>query len=179
MNKKILILVIVLVILGLGFYFYNKQEAKAPVSETPQAEDQNPQNAENQNNSAAPETLPPAGTATSSAPSTTGANHGPGVYSSSGETSDSDMQVVEVDYNGTAFSPKVTNIKKNDYVFFKNTSSVNFTPASSPHANYPAFNAAKTIAPGAQFKFQFTQAGSWAYQDDLNPSATGTINVSQ
>jgi plastocyanin len=183
MNKKILILLIVFIILGVGFYTYNKKEAQAPTNNTPIGQ-QGPQGGANPHSNT-PSTTPipsPTPNTQTNVKGNTGPDYTPGAYSGGGETTGLDMQVVEVDFDGTSFTPKVTDIKQNDYVFFKNKSKVNFFPASNPYpadSDYPAFKAAKAIAPGAQFKFQFTKVGSWGYHDDLHPSIGGTVNVSK
>ncbi len=172
--KKIIPLIIILIAAGAGFYFYNKHEAQAPINEPIQ-------------------NLPQSGSDSSTPPATsTGANtqtpvkgsngpdYTPGGYSDGGETTGSDIQVVEVDFDGKSFTPATITIHPNDYVFFKNSSTVNFWPASDPHpthTDYPGFDAQKPIVPGQQYKFQFTKIGSWGYHDHLDHDITGTVVV--
>lgn|SRR3989338_5165687 len=173
MNQKFIpILVIIVVVLGAGYYFYNQNKAVAPA-----VEDQ-----------AGQESLP---AETGGSPATS--NESPaneqkpkeqpkGTFSSGEEPGDNvDIQVLEVVFDGTQFTPSSINIKVNDYVIFRNKSSVEFWPASAPHpthTDYPEFDAKKAIAPGGKFQFQFQKAGAWKYHDHLNSSVYGVVNVS-
>jgi plastocyanin len=99
-----------------------------------------------------------------------------------GENIGSNIQVTEVDFDGKQFTPAKVGIKAGDYIFFKNKSSVNFWPlagSANTLAAYPNFNAQKPIAPGGEYKFQFTKAGSWSYGDNLTANAVGDVDVSQ
>ncbi|MBL8030665.1 MAG: cupredoxin domain-containing protein [Candidatus Doudnabacteria bacterium] len=104
-----------------------------------------------------------------------------GTFSTGDEAaSGSDIQVIEVVYDGNNFSPINIDIKINDYVFFRNNSSQDFWPASANHPDhtvYSEFDAKKPVAPGKVFKFQFTKAGSWDFHDHLNPEAMGVVSV--
>jgi len=166
--KKILILAIILIILGLGFYFYNKKEAQAPANYN-----YNPGASSSQVSGA---------TSSASQKSGGGQTPAPATFSPGGETPGANIQVVEVDFNGSSFAPNTVTIHQNDYVFFKNKSTVDFWPASNPHpthTDYPGFDAGKPIPPGGEYKFQFTKIGSWGYHDHLDPSIGGTVVVSQ
>ena len=145
-GKKILILIVVLVIVGLGFYFYNKNTVKAPTVES---------NAPVKATSTA---------APAPAPS-------PAAQAGGGETPGSNIQVWEVDFNGTAFTPATININAGDWVFFKNKSTINFWPTSA------GFDAGAAVAPGKEFKFQFTRPGTFGYSDRLNPATKGAVVV--
>lgn len=98
----------------------------------------------------------------------------------SGE-SDIQGKVVEVDYDGSKFTPSTVTINAGDTVAFKNTgSSASVWPASDPHpthTDYPGFDALKGIAPGGTYSFTFTKTGSWGYHNHLNPAQQGTIVV--
>ena len=175
MNKKIIILVIILVILGVGFYIYNKKQALAPSSQTvlPNPDMGNLQPSSNTQNDQA----------TSSSPNTqtpvkgsTGGDYLPPKQSGGGENTGSDIQVLAVDYDGVKFTPDALPVHVGDYVFFRNKSTQAFWPKSTAPGG---FDAGKSIAAGGEFKFQFTQAGTWTYADHLHPSITGTITVSQ
>ncbi len=181
MGKKIAILIVVLLVLGIGFYSYNKREAKAPEADTGLVQSQNQQ----------PAQQPPAGSS-SSTPVVPGktivkdnagaADYSPGHFSTGDEAETSNIQVVEIDYNGTSFNPSSVDIHANDWVFFKNTGKTDFWPASNPHplhTDYSGFDAKKAVAPGAQYKFQFTKIGSWGFHNHLNPSMHGTVNVTK
>lgn len=178
MKKNIIILAIVLVIAVGGYYIAEKNKAQAPASENSGLESQDQQQAagDQGTNSTTPSGLdvgvnvgtpPPAGSQFSSG---------------EGEVPAPDIQVVEITYDGQKFTPASVDIKAGDYVFFKNNSKSDFWPASAPHpthTNYPEFDAKKPIAPGAQYKFQFTKVGNWAFHDHLNPTSFGKVNVAQ
>lgn len=171
--KKALIIIIVLLVLGAGgYYLYQKNQIKAPGEDLSGYQQNQPPASNNQPTSDVEPTATPTPKATS-APS--------GTFSSGeSEPAAPDIQVWEVGFDGARFTPKTINIKVNDWVFFKNKSSVDFWPASNPHpthTGYSDFDAGKKIAAGATFKFQFTKAGSWGYHDHLNPSIGGTVVV--
>ena len=171
--KKVFILVLVLVVVALGIYFYNKNEVKAPVVET--NEPQTTQYATTTGVSPNGQTTVKGSTGPDYTPTST-----PKAKAGGGETPAPNIQVVEVDFDGTAFSPKTVTINQNDWVFFKNKSTVAFWPASDPHpthTNYPGFDALKSIAPGGEYKFQFTKVGTWGYHDHLDHGITGTVIV--
>ena len=182
------IIVAIIIVAGVGFYIYNHQ-VKAPGS-TAEYQDKN-QPSQGANDSAA---LSQSGlTATSSAGNSaaTGSvkinagSSGAQSTFSSGENTDaggSGIQVVEVDFDGSGFTPATVSIKAGDYVFFKNKSGVDFWPASDPHpthTDYPGFDAGHPIAPGGEYKFQFNKVGSWGYHNHLQPSEHGIVKVSQ
>ena len=171
--KKTLIVIIILVVLGAVFYVYSKKEVKAPTVE-------NYQPAPAQNQPAAQTTTPATQT---NLQDNLGANYTSPQAPSGGENLGSNIQVYEVDFDGTAYSPEVSNLKAGDYIFFKNKSGAAFWPVSvsapvqSGSADYADFDAKQNILPGKEFKFQFTLAGQWKFIDKLNPAATGTVNV--
>ncbi len=166
--KKITVLIIILIAVGAGAYFYNKHEAQAPINEETY-----------QNQTPSGDTTPPA-TSTGVNTQTTvkgsnGPDYTPGTYSDGGETSGSDIQVIEVDFDGKTFTPATVNIHPNDYVFFKNTSTADFWPAS----NYPNFGDKKALAADEQYKFQFTKVGNWDFYNKLATGIHGTVVVSK
>jgi|SRR6185437_5340242 len=170
--KKFIIILIIIVAIGIGVYYLTDHKTEAP-AEQPTTQDQS-------SNSIIE---PPV-----TAPTTTQSNNQPSANSTSSANQESQtpdggtIQVVEVDFDGTQFTPKTVNIHANDWVFFKNTRNTGFWVASDPHpthTDYPGFDALKTIAPGGEYKFQFTKVGSWGYHDHLDPSITGTVVVSQ
>ncbi len=170
--KKTIIVIIILVVLGAVFYFYSKQEAKAPTVE-------NSQFAPAQNQVPAQTTTPQTQTNVKGG---TKADYTPPEAQGGGENVGSNIQVSEVDFDGTAYLPKVTNLKVGDYIFFKNKSTGDFWPVTGSAdtlAAYPNFNPSKPIASGAEYKFQFTKAGSWSFDDNLHPNMVFTVNVDQ
>lgn len=180
MKKVVIIAVIILVAVGVGYYFYQHNQAKAPADETSEY---------GSNQSPAPVSQQPNSNPATSTPNTqtnvkgnTGADYTPSTSPMGGEIPAPDVQVVEISYDGSQFTPASVNIKANDYVFFKNNSTSTFWPASGPHpthTDYPGFDAKKPIEAGGQYKFQFTKVGDWSFHDHLNPSAHGVVHVSK
>lgn len=83
-------------------------------------------------------------------------------------------------YSGSGFSPKTLNIKSGTQVTFVNESEQSMWVASSPfpsHSNYPSFNEGRAVGKGGMYTFIFTQTGAFNYQNDKNPTFTGTIIV--
>jgi plastocyanin len=179
MKKTVIAIAIILLAGGAVYYAINQNQVKAPTEETSQNNDQ-------ATNSPQPSPSPTSGdTATSSNNSgvsvDVGGTTATGTFSS-GEEIDGgpDIQVMEITYDGSKYSPNQLTIKVNDYIIFKNNSNTDFWPASAPHpshTNFPEFDAKKPIAPGGTFRFQFTKTGSWGFHDHLNPSAFGKITV--
>lgn len=180
MSKKVIYLIIaVLLILGIGFYVYSNQ-ASAP-SNVENA-NTNTQALENDNsnlnaNAQPANNAPVANTNANVSVNTPPANTH---FSGEGDIQAPDIQVREVVYNGSTFSPASLTIKAGDIVVFKNESNTSFWPASDPHpthTNYPGFDAGKAIAAGSTFEFKFTKVGTWGYHNHLNPAQHGTIKV--
>lgn len=170
--KKIIITIIILIALALVFYVFYKKEAKAPAADTnfPATGQSQPKT-----QTASPQTQ-------TNVKGNTGADYTPPQAQGGGENAGSNIQVSEVDFDGTAYSPKVSNIKAGDYIFFKNTSTVNFWPVAGSAATlaaYPSFNPKNPLAPGGEYKFQFTKAGSWSFGDNLHANLVFGVNVSQ
>lgn len=188
MAKKVFLFAVILILLGLGVYAYKQKEAKAPVEEigsTQETADDKTSGQATSSGSATGEIQDknPAGIKSGATIETkVGDKVVQGTYSAEeGDVMAPDVQVVQVDYDGTAFSPSTINIKLGDYVIFKNKSTTSFWPASGPHPThtaYPQFDAKKAIAAGGQYQFRFDKVGSWAYHDHLNESAQGVVNVS-
>jgi hypothetical protein len=174
--KKYLFLVLVVVLAGGGYYFYGQKtkEVKAPTEETEKK-------LANENTTSSEVILPKVenknlgAETTKPAPTKTTFSDGEGNMAP-------DISVLEVVYDGNSYIPSSLNIKKGDYVIFKNKSEGKFWPASAPHpshTDYPAFDPKKAIDAGGKWQFEFTQVGSWKFHDHLNPSAGGVINVSK
>jgi plastocyanin len=170
-NKALYVIVAVLILVGLGFILYNNQrspELESTEQSTPQV------NQEPSNNSSAT----PATPTTPSTPPATG-----GQFSDESDAGGgSDVQVREVVYNGTSYSPAELSIKVGDVVVFKNASTKAFWPASAPHpqhTNYPEFDPKRAIAAGGSWEFKFLKAGTWPYHDHLTPTVFGRIVVAQ
>lgn len=171
-NKVLYTIVAVLIIAGLAFVLYNNQKSDTTVDSTSQSTPQiNQEPANNQSqapaNSQGTQTQPPAG----------------GQFSDETQAGGgTDVQVREIVYNGTAFTPNDLTLKVGDVVIFKNDSNKSFWPASGPHpqhTNYPEFDPKKSIAAGSTWEFKFTKAGTWPFHDHLNATAFGKITVTQ
>ncbi len=176
-TRAIIILVIIL-FLGAGVYYFMNNRAIAPagngIKTTPQAEEDK-----------SPATQDIATTTPNRIQLDTTVDTGKSVpvYSSGEEeTQNPDIQVVAINYDGKEFSPVSVNIKVGDYVIFYNKGTSAFWPASGPHpthTSYPEFDAKKAIDAGGKFQFEFTKTGTWSFHDHLNPSAKGTVIVTQ
>jgi len=86
---------------------------------------------------------------------------------------------VQVNYNGSSFSPPVVTIQPNDTVTWTNQST-NFLELSSDphpiHTDYPPLNLG-LINSGTSKSLTFPTVGSYGYHNHLQPSATGTVIV--
>lgn len=188
MDKKsafIGVLVAAAVVAGAFWYSSSRNAANVPQNSAVDGGPQ-PQPAEVPPQGGATGALTGAGEIPSSAPAQVPTQTAPpartsqGTFSSGEEVDAPDILVVEVSYDGKAYSPSSVSIKTGDVVIFKNNSSVDFWPASAPHpahTDYPEFDAKKAIAPGGKFQFSFTKVGTWKFHDHLNPSAYGSVTV--
>jgi len=180
MRNKILAIVIFLVIvIGVGVVLYQKygEHAQSPVAGQEEKAPGQSLIPPSKSGSQAPAAIP---TSADAKKSTAAGSQTQETFSAGeGEAPGPDIVVEEVDYDGSKFTPPITNIKGGDYVFFKNKSSVDFWPESAPASAYPEFNAQKNITPGSEFKFQFNKSGSWKFTDKLNSAAAGIINVAK
>lgn len=183
--KKLLYFIIVLIILAGGYYFYaqKNKRAMAPTVENGgflkedagiKPEEPSGEQA-TAPTSSAPLSSPfePSQNSTETKGTFSGGEEGAGLAP--------DVLVVQVNFDGTEFTPASVDIKVGDIVIFKNNSSQDFWPASVPHpthTDYPAFDAKQAVSPGGKFQFKFEKVGSWQYHNHLNPSAKGVVNVS-
>jgi len=170
--KKTIIVIIILAAAGIAFYIYSKKEAKAPAVE-------NYQPAPAQTQAPAQTTTPQTQTNIKGG---TGADYTPPQAPSGGENLGSNIQVYEVDFDGTGFAPATININRDDYIFFKNKSAGDFWPvagSANTIAAYPNFNPLQPIGAGGEYKFQFTKAGDWSFGDKLHSNMVFSVNVSQ
>ncbi len=176
MSKKFAIVIIILIIIiGLIFFYYHKQ-ANAPAPNEPAGKSA----AAVMVTLAAPTPTPATSTAAVSlTPTISNTTH----YSSGNEGEDAgpNIQVVEMDYSNSTFSPATLQINKGDYVFFRNKGSGTFLPALAQAPAGVTFNPNQaTDQPGGEYKFEFNQAGVYKVINGLEPSgAVGTVVVSQ
>jgi plastocyanin len=94
-------------------------------------------------------------------------------FLNSGET-----LIIEIGDSG--FKPGNITIDQGDTVIFINTGSYDHWPASNihpTHSIYPEFDPKDSFAPGRNWSFKFTKAGSWRFHDHLYPQFTGTVTV--
>lgn len=182
MSKKIiygLITIVIFCLVGFGVYVYDKSLVPAQPS----------QNNPSTSTSDSIKTIPPSNLQNSSsnspsqnggkvpAPKSTSTPVDKPVFSSGeGQSAGSNIQVKEVDFDGNQFSPKEVTVKVNDYIFFKNKSSLSFQPASGS-SDYPNFGPTTQIAPEKEYRFQFTKAGRLDYYDKISNTATGSIII--
>lgn len=187
-KKKYYAGLILLVLAALSIYFYQKaNRAVAPERsiEKPAAEEQDQGLLASSTPGPAPAEQA-TGTSPAQSPAKTAQAPAPqkATYSDGSEMEPfgPDIQVFEVVYDGAKFSPASLSIKAGDVVIFKNSSQVNFWPASDPHpthTDYPEFDAKKPIPPGGTFQFKFMQLGTWGYHNHLQAAATGVVKVSK
>lgn len=89
-------------------------------------------------------------------------------------------EVVEIKMTADAFVPAQISINKGDYIQFTNTDSKTHWPASDPHPTHTGllgFDSLKGIETGKYFRYQFTNAGTFAFHDHLHPALKGTVTV--
>ena len=183
MAKKVLATLIFLaIIIAAGFYFirYSSKPAKAPAE--PMSAQQPALPKKSQTATSAPAQQPATAASAGANPQVNNKQLQGTFSSGEGDAAAPNIQVWEVDFDGSKFSPSPLNITINDWVFFKNKSSVDMWVASNPHpthTDYPGFDSLKAIPPGGEYRFQFTRAGNWGYHDHLSPSIGGTVDVAQ
>lgn len=170
MKKALIIVVVILVLAGVGYYFYRHNKAYAPSYDNYQPDQ------DQQATSSAEDAAPNGQTKTINSPTGT-PDYTPPQSDNGGETAGSNIQVTEVDFDGSKFTPNPANIKVGDYIFFKNTGTLDFRPFATADG-YQVFDSNDNIAPGGEFKFQFTKVGSWSYYDYSHPNVKGTVIVS-
>ncbi len=180
MGKKILAIIIFLILIGAAGYVLYKKSAKPAQAPTVAQEQQNPAPTSAAPTAATQPSVTPKPTASPKAIDL-GGKQSQGTFSSGeGDSAAPNIQVYEVDFDGNKFTPASLNISVNDWVFFKNDSTEDMWVASNPHpahTDYPGFDSKQNIAPGKQYKFQFTKAGTWGYHDHLDPAIGGAIIV--
>lgn len=180
MKTKVLYTIAGVVIIGLGVYYFLRVPAQAPS----QTENQNqiaPSSSESQNADNLTSVPNQTASAQPSTPQAPASNSG-GHFSDESDITGAGVNITEVDYDGTKFTPKSVNIKLGDIVVFKNKSTSAFRPASNPHpthTDYPEFDAKEAIPAGAIYQFKFLKVGNWGYHNHLNPSIGGLVNVSK
>jgi plastocyanin len=179
--KKFTYFLIIVIILAAGYYFY-AQKNKQAVAPTVENNNSSDQTGEVQQESGAPEEQKPEETKVElNAGANVGASQGTYSDGSEAEEMAPDVLVVQVEYDGSKYTPSSVDVKVGDIVIFKNTSSGQMWPASAPHpthTNYPAFDANTPIQAGGKWQFKFGQEGAWRYHDHLNASVGGVVNVS-
>jgi plastocyanin len=183
MNKKVLLpasIVIVLVIAA-GFLAARKG-AEHPGESSVSSGSQSAQMEQELNGGTTP-VASPTTTATPSPKLTPTPGQTTGQFSSGEDMGEGvDVQVFEIAYDGTAYTPANLTVKAGDIVIFKNNSKEDFWPASNPHplhTDFSAFDPRKPIPAGGEFDFKFTKVGTWKFHDHLNPVARGSIVVTQ
>jgi len=176
--KKAFIIIIVIIILGAaGYYLFKHNLAKAPANEAGPYQSQQLQN----------NVQPPVATATPSGKTQTinnagGKDYTPSSSPTGGETTGSNIQVYEVDFDGSAYSPAVSKLHVGDYLFIKNKSGGDFWPvagSANTVAAFPDFNPAAALPAGKEYKFQFTKAGDFSFGDNLKANEVFEVKVSQ
>lgn len=88
---------------------------------------------------------------------------------------------VIIDESGR-FNPSSVKIVKGGKVAWINKNANPVWPASGVHPTheiYPGFDALRKVGQGETYSFTFEKVGSWKYHDHLNPSAFGTVEVTE
>ncbi len=173
-NKVLYVIVAVLILAGIGFYVYNNRQEAPPVVENSQNSTPQVSQAPTDNSQPAANTAP--------APAPTPPPTPPRFSDETDIGGGPEVEVRQVLYDGSSFSPASLTIKAGDIVVFKNNSTTAFWPASAPHpthTDYPEFDAKKAIPAGGLFQFKFTKVGTWGYHNHLNSSVFGKIIVTQ
>jgi plastocyanin len=173
-SKQIVIMLVVLVVIIAAYFAFSKNRTVEAPKVSSNEEQTLPNDQANEN--AAESSAEQAATT----PQVT--TESKGVFSDENNAMDVDAQVFEVVYDGKVFLPNSLDIKQGDIVFFKNSSTKSFWPASNPHPThtaYPEFDAKSAMKPGQTFEFKFLKTGTWGFHDHLNSSASGTITVTK
>lgn len=77
-----------------------------------------------------------------------------------------------------AFNPQVLTIKLGDSVTWVNEDSSLHIVASNPHPTHTDLpGLIGDVAPGANYTFTFSIAGTWGYHCHVHPAMTGTVIV--
>jgi plastocyanin len=167
-NAWIWIVVLVIILVG-GYIWWQSSQSVQPESPAPSVD-----------------TIitPPApadtttGTNTSTSTSSTGTTAGP----------------VTITYDGKSFSPASVTVKKGNTVKWVDTSGQMWV-ASAPHpahTGYDGTSRSTHCAPGytgampfdecvlgSSYSFTFDKVGTWPYHDHMNPSAFGSVVVTE
>lgn len=119
-------------------------------------------------------------------PTPSGSNLGAPESATSGGTSGVDKGGVVartvVTYTDTGFAPKTITVKAGTPVSFVNDSNNLMWVASDPHPTHtllPGFDELRGVDRDSIFEYVFTNVGTWTYHNHLNPSAKGTVVVTQ
>ena len=118
-------------------------------------------------------------------PSPAGSNLGAPADNSAAGTSSVDKGGVAtrvvVTLTDTGFAPSPT-VKVGTTVTFVNESSRQMWVASDPHpthVNLPGFDQLTGVEKGGTYEYTFAKVGTWGFHNHLNPSAKGTVIVTQ
>lgn len=88
-----------------------------------------------------------------------------------------DLQVFEVNFTKTGFTPAQLTIRKGDIVQFINASSESFWLVSTN--GYKGLDSEKQVQKGESFPFQFNEVGQWSYKDKLVSGFSGQVLVEE
>ncbi len=90
------------------------------------------------------------------------------------------MGTMLVTYRDDGFTPSVLHVKSGTTVTFRNDSSSKLWVASNPHPLHTddaAFDSKTGLLTGQEYKFTFTNVGTWGFHNHLSPGETGTVIV--
>jgi plastocyanin len=89
---------------------------------------------------------------------------------------------IVVVFTASGFSPSPVTVKSGTMVSFVNESSSVMWVASDPHPSHtllPGFDELKSVEKGGTYEYTFAKVGTWTYHNHINPTAKGTVIVTQ
>lgn len=87
-----------------------------------------------------------------------------------------------VKMTSTGFSPSKVMVKVGTSVKFVNDDTAEHWPASAFHPTHqvlPGFDSLSGVKPGESYSYTFEKVGIWKFHDHLNPSMSGSVEVSE
>lgn len=87
--------------------------------------------------------------------------------------------VMEVDYDGSTFSPATITVKVGTTVMFVDKSGSGMWVASSPHPTHTDLPGFDQLGQGTSYSYTFAKVGTWGYHNHFNTSVRGTVIVTQ
>lgn len=92
------------------------------------------------------------------------------------------MGKVSVTYGASGFAPNSVTVKKGTTVVWTNQNQGGMWVASAVHPTHqllPGFDQLRSVASGGTYEYSFTKVGTWKYHNNVQPSDTGTVVVTE